>query len=262
MGSFRSQPDHTPSNPARGTHVPHEEHRTRAFGWRAGRDDAPAGVSAVTVDGDNTKASVGRPDKSDVGGRSSHVEDAQPEQPLAATLYTLGAHILELRESIGRLASAMAAQNELAPALASLSDRCAHFTERSYEREYLQPIFSALIDIVARRSNLADRMKALAELPAIANQPEIALHLRMLADVNTADRVDIENLLASLGVEAYQTESDRFDPSAQQAKGSIETGDASLHGRIAERLCPGYRRHGEIIRHERVRIYRLVTSKA
>ena len=261
MRPFQSKPDDA-HNRVQRAHRPEDESHNRACSPSTGRGATPSVVSSAFADEADPNEGVQPVDKFEDAVGRNHDDGIHRDPPSDAVLHPLGTQLLRLCESIERLTSAVATHNELTPVLASLSDRCRQLTERSYEREYLQPIFSALIDIVARRSDLAERMKALAELPAIANQPEISLHLRMLADVNTADRVDIENLIARFGVEAYQAESARFDPETQQSSGSIETNDSSRHGSIAERVCPGYRRNGDIVRRERVRVYRSLTQRA
>ena len=84
---------------------------------------------------------------------------------------------------------------------------------------------------------------------------DVVLAVRHVIDAREADRIELGALLATLGVESYRHESDRFSASLQKCVRRVPTSRQDHHETIAARPLPGYRRHGTVIRPECVEVY-------
>ena len=140
--------------------------------------------------------------------------------------------------------------------LTDLSDRCRKFTERFYEREVLGPILLVLMTIADRARQEIARLQRLMNDRGTRPKLEITLGLQHLIDARRADLIQIEDILASYGAERYQYPGEAFDPRRQECRKLILCQSTESHGHVAHRLSPGYRRNGEILRPERVTVYK------
>lgn len=68
-------------------------------------------------------------------------------------------------------------------------------------------------------------------------------------------RDDLEDILARYGFQAFETETDDFDPKQQRALQSLVTNDANQHRKIAERVRKGFNYGQRIIRPELVLVH-------
>lgn len=141
-------------------------------------------------------------------------------------------------------------------ALTHLSDRCRELTERFHEREVLYPILFTLMTIADRARQEVARLRRLMNEQSGKIGLEGLIIMRHLIEARNADRIRVEDVLASYGVQPYQEQGEVFNASCQNLAQSVACDKPELHGRIASRLSFGYRRNGEILRPERVKVYR------
>ena len=138
--------------------------------------------------------------------------------------------------------------------LNEMHKRCQELTERHYEREVLGPVFLTLIGLADRSRQQINRYRQLKKKFTKGNDIGIRA-LNNLIDARTADRVEIESLLANFGVEPYEHEDFEFDSTRQKCIARVPSNDPQNSGRIAQRQLPGYRRDSKIIRQEYVSVY-------
>ena len=139
--------------------------------------------------------------------------------------------------------------------LSEMHDRTRKLAEKFHEREVLLPVFNVLIGIADRGRHLTERARQkLSKMNGPANHP-MRLAIKHIVEARDADRLEIENLLAVFGVEPFENPGDRFDPSCQKCIKRAPCDQSRLDQKLAQRLLPGYRRHGQIIRQEGVAVY-------
>ena len=126
--------------------------------------------------------------------------------------------------------------------IAELSERCRSLTEQFHEREVLFPVCCCLIGITARCRQQINKIEGLLQKHSNNKDESSIRALKYLADARKADLVELDNMLANLGVEPYEHNEDTFEPSLQKCIRRIESKDETLHGYIAQRLLPGYKR--------------------
>lgn len=169
------------------------------------------------------------------------------------------AHVEEsigiLTEQLGVIQSELKRLKTDEQVLSDLRDRHSVLYERHHEREVLRPLFLAVVGILDRcGETTANLEKWLARHAGKSSTPAYKATRRLL-DARRADQAELEGLLAGFGVESFQQERDEFDPSTQKAVRRVETDAEQLHGTIAERLRPGYRRSDLIVRQEYVSVH-------
>ncbi len=139
--------------------------------------------------------------------------------------------------------------------LSDLQSECTALRERFHEREVLWPIFRSLIGVADRCREQTAQLKATLRRQRQSLSVEECLVLRSVVDGRHADEIEINALLATLGVASYRQEGDRFTAASQKCVKRIPTRDRQHHQRIAERIQPGYRREATIVRPEYVSVY-------
>ena len=138
--------------------------------------------------------------------------------------------------------------------LTEMHDQCRALQERFHEREVLMPIFRSLIGIADRCLSGAANMRATLEAQS-GLELDVVLAVRHVIEAREADRIELEALLATFGVEPYRHEGDRFTASLQKCVRRVSTSRQERHETIAARPLPGYRRHGTVIRPECVEVH-------
>jgi molecular chaperone GrpE (heat shock protein) len=139
--------------------------------------------------------------------------------------------------------------------LTSLHKRCQELSEEHHERDTLRPVFHTLIGIADRSRQQTARYRRTLKMHSTLGDDSIGLVLSQLTEARNADRIEIEGLLANYAVEPFLNPSDVFDPSTQKCIQRVECHDPALEGRIAQRILPGYRRDGRILRLEYVSVH-------
>ncbi len=141
--------------------------------------------------------------------------------------------------------------------LVDLLKECRTLREHSHERNLLFPLCRSLIGVADRyRQDLGRLRGMLIGVVERRGLDAVALSLSHICDNRRIDLLEIEALLATLGVESFQTPSDLFDAANQRCIKRIHTSIPAWHQRIAQRLMPGYRRHGDrLVRPECVTVY-------
>ena len=125
-----------------------------------------------------------------------------------------------------------------------------HRELQEYKRDLLAKAGAPLVNgIIRLHDNLG---KALDHL---RGQDETALAKDLVLEVLDGFADDLEILLEQNGVHLFVQPDERFDPHRQTCRRSIETVDEGLVGCIAERIQPGFQRHGQVIRNEKVAVY-------
>lgn len=106
----------------------------------------------------------------------------------------------------------------------------------------LKPFITSTIDIIN------DLRMFIAKIDTFG--PERAVnYLKSMPD-------ELSEMLVDNGVELFSDESDTFNPRTQRAKRIVETDDAALNNKIAERLEKGYLWNGVFLRPEMVAVYK------
>lgn len=205
-------------------------------------DSLVAALEALAQVAPEPNPEADTPSQADIAGAF-----AKALAPLNEKLTGLGDQVRELQSVVeqGRI------QNHV---VAEMHDRCRELSEQHHEREVLGPVLHSLIGQVERcrqqRGKLADMYDRHAEQ---GNQAAL-LAMRMVLDWRKGDMAEIEGILATFGVEPFQSSSDDFDPSCQTCLQRIDTNQPERAGHIAERLQPGYRRGDWILRRECVAV--------
>lgn len=123
-----------------------------------------------------------------------------------------------------------------------------------YERDVLRPVFLAVIAAIDRLSDLLrqirreERRRPRRSTRGNAKTTELECRLELCVE-------DMHACLAQFGVRWYRTPQDRFSPRWQHLADAVPTTRRTDHGRLAERISPGYCRDKWIIRPESVRVY-------
>lgn len=139
--------------------------------------------------------------------------------------------------------------------LTNLQESNRKLTEQFHEREVLDPIFRGLIGIADRCREQSGRIRHALSQPSYQRNATAQAALRHILEAREADRLEIENLLATLGVEAFRNPTDKFDPTVQKCIQRHSTDQPERRLIIAARLRPGYRRADRIVRPEFVSVY-------
>ena len=191
------------------------------------------------------------------------------ERPAAQNRAELSGMVAELNGRIDSVATSvtecLTKLEELAPeiqrlrtddrVLSHISSKYQQLSEQHHEREFLYPVFNGLIAVADRCLQQTDRLRGiLGDHSAEANRT-IVEAIQLLLDARDADRVEVESLLANHGVQRFEHPEEMFDATVQKCIHREECDDASLNGRVAQRLLPGYRRYGKVLRHECVSVY-------
>jgi molecular chaperone GrpE len=74
-------------------------------------------------------------------------------------------------------------------------------------------------------------------------------------------REDVELTLEENGVNAFESETETFDPRRQRAMRRTETTEPERFGKVAARLLPGFAQGDTLIEKERVAVYFMPTAK-
>lgn len=139
-------------------------------------------------------------------------------------------------------------------ALLEMHQRCQQLSEEFYEREVLGPLFHGLIGIADRCRQQVQCVKQAYDRTADSGDDRARQALRHVMDARSADRIEVENLLAHYGVESYRRRGGKFDPSYQKCVGRTNESSGTKN-HVAKRILPGYRRNGRVIRPEYVHVH-------
>jgi molecular chaperone GrpE len=129
---------------------------------------------------------------------------------------------------------------------------------RSGYEEAMEQSFKMLYDDLqeARPDRLLEQFRPLyLDIILLLDRVEDLLDGETSREPLRSIRDELVELLARRAVERVTTSGDDFDPTVQRAVGRRPTDDASLHGRVAQRLRQGFRFGDRIIRHEQVAVW-------
>lgn len=211
---------------------------------------------------DNDEQPFVEPTESTGESDSTGTDDPPPICTAGDALQSIEGQLVELAERIGTmdqrhadLVAQIGQHDAESRLLSDMHEQCRALTEQFHEREVLAPIFQGLIRIADRCRNEA------AALRASLDRHEGDLDLDVLVAVGhvlggrDADRIELDALLQTYGVEAFEHDGDRFDASTQRCVKRVPTTETELRGQIAGRSLPGYRRNGTVLRPECVEVY-------
>jgi len=124
---------------------------------------------------------------------------------------------------------------------------------------------AALRPVVNRVLELVDRMAAEREFLAASyrDNPELVTNLacrRLWTQCDLAIGSFIQEchvLLEGLGIRPIEGPAGRFDPRCQQIVGTTPTAEDRLDGHISRIVRPGYLRKGEVLRAEKVFVFKM-----
>jgi hypothetical protein len=163
--------------------------------------------------------------------------------------------IVEIRRSLAVLSGKVDSFAEAVGRSSILEEEYRRLAEEFYEREVLQPVLLRLISLGDRVRQQATALDETRRLQAHCGQTNALTQSGVALDLLRSIVADIHSLLASFAVVPFEKDSVRFDASTQECVPNSFPGDQNVHGLIADRVAPGYSRHGRIIRPELVRIY-------
>lgn len=171
--------------------------------------------------------------------------------------------IAQLHERLSPLLTELAEQIKQAQiekhVIEKLSRRNTELEEQFYQNQVLLPIFLTLIGIIDRCRQKIQALKHSQRLLTPKSVPE--KQISYLIEARKADQIELENILASHGVELYQNPDCIFDPTTQRCLSRIETSESGKINMLAARILPGYRRDGKILRKECVHVYVSISPK-
>jgi molecular chaperone GrpE len=165
--------------------------------------------------------------------------------PAAEPRKSLDCEILERLEVLARLFEDKLAYDEFKEGQITRL----HSELQEYKTDLLARTALPLIHGMIRLHDDSGKILDAARREASSLTPE-----RLIHSIESF-REDLEGLLADNGVSTYQAPDGSFDPYRQRALRTISTPDASLAGRVAERLRPGFERGTTIVMKERVAVY-------
>ncbi|MFC1793571.1 nucleotide exchange factor GrpE [Planctomycetota bacterium] len=139
--------------------------------------------------------------------------------------------------------------------ITQLSSKCRQLSEGFHEREVLFPVFFCLISIADRSHQQIDNFQQLLDKQPEPKNRSAIKAISYLIEARKADLVEIENKLADFRVESFEHHTDVFEPSVQKCISRVEHQEEIAHGKIVQRILPGYKRGDKIIRHEYVSVY-------
>ena len=151
---------------------------------------------------------------------------------------------------------------DLRALLVSTAARNRELEEHFFEREVMDGLCHTLISFADRAREVCasvkrrvDRWRSSPTARACPTCSKLSVYLKLHGR-------DVQATLTTLGVEAYTDPSEQFDPAAQHCVAAIAAIEPQLHGTIARRIAPGYRRNGRILRREQVHVFTAVAPKA
>lgn len=139
--------------------------------------------------------------------------------------------------------------------LTEMHERNRELTEEFHEREVLQPVFLALIGIIDRCDQMVQEIDRTIRRHRDSGTPTGLTLLKSICEARKGDLIELESVLAHLGVERFESVSEVFDPVTQTCVQRVTNLDSGFAGRLAYRMLPGYRRGERIVRQERVAVY-------
>jgi hypothetical protein len=175
--------------------------------------------------------------------------------PITSRLDSLAKDVGAVGERLSRLSEEFESLKSRDDLLVEMHKQCRAAGERVLEAQILEPLFLTLIGIADRCRQQASKMQSVLDAHATSSNRAGLLAIQRIVEARTADRIEIEAAIANHGVEPFETVDSKFDPSEQKCISRVEREDASLHGRVAQRLLPGYRRNGKVLRPEYVSVY-------
>lgn len=155
--------------------------------------------------------------------------------------------------------AAMAQEAQKAPSgdslLTEMHQQCRAAGEQFFKTAVLEPMCLRLIGVADRCRQQAEKLQGILDKNSGREDNAAIRAIRYVLEARNADRIEVEALLADYGVEPFQSPEGTFDPSTQKVVSRQECQDASLQGRVAQRLLPGYRRNDKILRREYVSVH-------
>ncbi len=177
------------------------------------------------------------------------------DEELSAHIAELNAQVIDIGKKLEKLEIQIDRLGRDEKVLASLHEERRLYAEDHHNKHFTEPILRMLIGIADRCRDTTRRLRAGAAPGAEGQRTLKAAVLRAVAEQRDADRIDVENLLAAFGVDAFEHRGRRFNASLQKCLKRVETDQPDLNHTIAERHRPGYRCGERVIRHEMVSVY-------
>lgn len=160
-----------------------------------------------------------------------------------------------LNGSIALLTKLLKGQNSLLQLVSNLENQCSLFREQHHERELVLPLSLSFIGIADRCRKQIKELDEMLIKNKNTQNASAAKALQYIIHSRQADLAEIDNALANLGIESYQSPENIFSPEVHKCLQRIEHEKAQSHLTIAARILPGYRRYEKIVRKEIVNVY-------
>jgi hypothetical protein len=154
-----------------------------------------------------------------------------------------------------KLTECLAGQATQSAAVAQLAERNRQLEEHFFEQELLPAVVRPLIGAVDRAHDVHARMCRTLARHATLPGAYVCASCATVLEYLDLHVLDLHTSLTALGVDSFTLPDPRFDPLQQQCFGRVATWDVARVGTVAERIAPGYRRNGYVIRREQVRVY-------
>jgi len=184
--------------------------------------------------------------------------DFDDSQPVREDVHALSERVSSMANVLQEQMTAI--QSELSRlrtddlVVVEMHERNRALSEKFYERDVLKPVFLGLIGIADRCLQGRNRAAEAGERQRASGNRAAARALEHVRRAREADRIGVENLLANFSVERFETLGEQFDPAVQRCIERVVIAEGSSRGGIAQRILPGYRRNGRIVRQECVSV--------
>jgi len=186
---------------------------------------------------------------------SAQAQARQPDCRECPALRAVEDRLTAIGETLKTLQQQQANLGDQRRVIAEMHDQSRKLTEQFHEREVLGPLFFTVIGILDRHRQETGKVERSLTKHLSSRNWRGTAALGHILDARTADRLEMENLLANLGVEPFEHPGPQFEPRLQKCVARVACDDPARQHHVAQRLQPGYRRNGKILRQELVTVY-------
>jgi molecular chaperone GrpE (heat shock protein) len=189
-------------------------------------------------------------------------DESPEEDDLATQVADIHAALSEIGNKLGKLESHIDRLGRDEKVLTSLHEERRQYVEDHHNKHFVEPFLQTLIGIADRCRDTAKQRRRPPGQSGSEGQRRMKIAIqRGIAEQREADRIDVENLLSTFGVDPFEHHGKKFNASMQKCLRRVGTDQSQLNLTIAERHRPGYRRGERVIRHELVSVHIATTHK-
>lgn len=187
------------------------------------------------------------PADGDRSGPTRSADESRSPSALERQLRAIDARIIMLGREIERIGKVQISNQQLAA-------ECATLRQQLIDLEILAPMLRGLVGLADRARRDVTTMLDWKRGPGASSDSD-SDPFGLAIEARRSDRTEIEALLAMYGVQSFRNPSQRFEAHCQKCLERVLTRDPQKHGRIAQRMLPGYRRGAVVLRPEYVAVF-------